>query len=125
MRTTAAQRRAAGDMPHDLHADGERSRRGIAPDQGHAVSVRKIRKTAGKPLEPVRIGGWQGQGQGGPGRSRTHRRQVAQIHGQRTVAYRSGVAIVREMAAGDYGIHRRRQFRILRHAQQCRVIPHP
>jgi hypothetical protein len=66
----------------------------------------------------------KGQGQGGPGRSRPHRRQVAQIYGQRTVAYRSGVAIVRKMPADDHGIYRRRQFRIRRHAQQSRVIAH-
>ena len=114
-----------GDMTQDLHADGERPGRGVAADQRHAVRAREVRRSrARKPLEPVRIGARQRQRQGRPRGRRAHRRQVAQIHRERAVADGSGVAVVREMPAGDDGVHRRRQFRIRGHAQQRRIIAH-
>ena len=95
---------------------------GVAADQLHAVTIRQREQPPAKPIQPILVGLGQGQRQHGPGRSRAHRRQIAEIHRQRLVTETFRVGGGKKMHVRHQGIHRHHQLLVSRRNQQRAVV---
>ena len=107
-----------------LRADGDRERaaRGVAADQRDIVRFSQFAEAVEEPVHPVRVGLGQRQRQRRPGRSRTHRRQVAEVDGQRLEADVGGRGVGGEMHAGHQRVGTPRQAHALGRLQQRGIV---
>src|SRR5690606_22850342 len=110
------------DPTADLNGNGEGTAHRIAADEYDVVSLGQLEQSFREPVQPPLVGMRQRERQRHPRRFRTHRGEIAQVHGERAIADVLRCRLLEKMYALRDRIHREHELAVRAHVQYSRII---